>query len=305
MCLCRDSNRRKPLSEALLKTMPLLGGPRTGNNTRCRNRVFIAPEIPAARGGAEARNSLQSKGFTLIELLVTIVVIAILAAMLLPALNHARSKAKAIKCVSNLKQCGSAIAFYYDDHDGYLVPSISGAGAYAGSVYALRWTQALIHLKYLPGTLDNMSRTDAEVVWRCPDFNSTIPSGSNGNNSVSYGMLTTLRAGIRVFPRVTLIRSPSRQVWVADSYNNFGLSVDGTTHYTQWFTFDGGFYLPGYENETNGYAIRAIHSDIANIWFLDGHVGSHRGQDLTAFLPEGRPRCYVGDKTGVLRTYNK
>jgi prepilin-type N-terminal cleavage/methylation domain-containing protein len=67
----------------------------------------------------------HEKSFTLIELLVVIAIIAILASMLLPALNKAREKAHEASCKNNLRQIGTISHIYANDSNGY-IPSVCG-----------------------------------------------------------------------------------------------------------------------------------------------------------------------------------
>lgn len=64
----------------------------------------------------------NGRAFTLTELLVVIAIISILAALLMPALSGAKSKANSISCLNNIRQLGLSLTMYASDHDGYYPP---------------------------------------------------------------------------------------------------------------------------------------------------------------------------------------
>ena len=88
--------------------------------------------LSVSMGDPRLRDQFMKRynGFSLIELLVVIAVIAVLMAILMPALNRAREQGKRACCLSNLKQLQLAWTMYADDNDGKIVngSALSTAG---------------------------------------------------------------------------------------------------------------------------------------------------------------------------------
>lgn len=159
--------------------------------------------------------------FTLIELLIVIAIIAILAAMLLPALNKARGRSQSINCLGNLRQLGVCNQLYAGDFDGYVLWNVPIPDA--GTTNNDRWYILLNRCGYLPGV------TSYYNCYKNPLMTCATVPRQRSNEASIYAITRSVHDKVY---RLSYCKYPERGVFIGETYK-YGSGINfaaGTTY---------------------------------------------------------------------------
>ena len=225
--------------------------------------------------------------FTLIELLIVIAIIAILAGMLLPALNNARNSAYAASCIGNMRQFGIAFQGYVDS-TGYYIPYTNVAPASRKPTKTYTWTGYFHDNKILP-----------VKIFTCPSLHPTASEKPQSFYETDTGNVTYTGYGYpysnigsgryvcnvdtgaaldKSALKNTSVRFPSEMYALLDGWVQFG---DGGSH-----GYANLSYKSDYLTKSSIASPHPRHNRSVNILFADWHVGSKKVGNLVNPYPE-------------------
>lgn len=237
--------------------------------------------------------SRSSMGFTLIELLVAIAVMAVLAALLLPALTRAKDSARHTRCISNLRQLGLATQLYWGDNQNALF-RYGGTVTNGGRLYWFGWigpgAEGQRPFDATMGVLyPYLSGRGVEI---CPSLNYALAQFKLKANGAAYGYGYNLH--LSAPPSL-----PSKKTTALPSLADIALLADAAQVNT--FQPPASVSNPMLEEfyyvSTNRHEATAHfrHAQRANAVFCDGHVSAER------MAPGSQDRRLPGQFVGRLR----
>jgi len=245
---------------------------------------------------------MKHQAFTLIELLVVIAVIAVLMAILMPALNLARDQGRKMACASNLHSLALANSLYAVNNNDWSVPC-----RFTTSQGTILWTSNFQYRKYIgyEGTKDTPDQPDVQTPkkYKCPSDTQKAwlhaydaESGRTTGTLVSYGYniedwypsvgssswTGTMDMSVLGY-KLSSIRQPATKLQFNEAHD-------------WWSKWRGANYIDGWDVLGQDGSVQAYkdagcngptmyrHNDVANLAFYDGHVESWHKTKL--WIPE-------------------
>jgi prepilin-type N-terminal cleavage/methylation domain-containing protein/prepilin-type processing-associated H-X9-DG protein len=196
----------------------------------------------------------KRKAFTLFELLVVVAIISVLISLLLPALGSARSQAKEVSCLSNLKQWNIVLTMYMQDNNDWLMPR----QPYAGD-WTISWEPQMVKAKYAPD--DKKFNTCPAQDDRTIRSSLAYPYAQQGATWVTY--------------------AANFYMWAREEHLDPDSMVGGNLHKIRTEPVTSimmcetshPYSAVGYCGAYNHLQCSPLHRDSSNFLFLDGHAG--------------------------------